>query len=119
MTTQSKSRFADALALSETCTMDTDKLSAVIDLVIPEDRRKILWKDIKQEEDATNGTITLLHLIIFAYSQTGFHTELERDAAYLICLKQIIGSSDDELSIYFGWYIQIPKKGFMTSETSL
>jgi len=117
MTTQSKTRFADALAFSETRTMDTDKLSAVIDLVIPEDRRKILWKDIKQDEDATNARITPLHLIIFAYSQTGFHTELERDAAYLLCLKQIIGSSDDELSTYFKWYIQIPKQIFMTSET--
>lgn len=119
MSTQSKTRFADALALSETCTMDTDKLSAVIDLVIPEDRRKTLWKDIIQEEDATSGTITLLHLIIFAYSQTGFHTELERDAAYLLCLKQIIGFSDDELSNYFRWYIQIPKDGFLTSKTLL
>lgn len=117
MTTQSKTRFADALELSEALTLDTDKLSAVIDLVIPEDRRKILWKDIKQEEDTTNATITPLHLIIFAYSQTGLHTELERDAAYLLCIKQIIGSSDDELSIYFKWYIQIPKERFMASET--
>lgn len=113
MTTQSKTRFADALALSETRTMDTDKLSAVIDLVIPEDRRKILWKDIKQEEDATNGTITLLHLIIFAYSQTGFHTELERDAAYLLCLKQIIGFDAEELLVFFKWYTQIPTEGLI------
>lgn len=119
MTTQSETRFADALALSETLTMDTDKLSAVLDLVIPEGRRKILWKDINQEEDVTNATLTPLHLIIFAYSQTGFNTDLERDAAYLLCVKQIIGSSDEELSIYFRWYIQIPKERFMASTSLL
>lgn len=115
MTTQTETRFTNAFALAQSLTMETEKLSAVLDVVIPEERRKILWKEIRQEEEVTNATLTPLHLIIFAYSQTGFHTELERDAAYLLCVKKIIGSSDDDLRIYFRWYVQIPRERFMVS----
>ena len=113
MKIQLEIRFTNALALSETFTMDTAKLSAVLDLIIPGESHTALWKNIKHERDVTTGTITLLHLIIIAYCRTGFHKEIERDAAYLLCLKQIIGSNNDELSILFKWYILITKDKFM------
>ena len=113
MKIQSEIKFTNALALSETFKMDTTKLSAVLDLIIPEESRTALWKNIKHERDVTTGTIFLLHLIIIAYCRIGFHTEIEIDAAYLICIKQIIGSSNDELSILFKWYTVIPNDKFL------
>jgi len=113
MTTQSKTRFADALALSETLTMDTNKLQAMIDLVIPEDNRKTLWKNIKQEGEVTKATVTPLHVMIFGYCQTSFHTELDRDAAYLLYIRQIIEFDTEELRVFFKWYTEIPTEGFI------
>jgi len=112
MTTQSKIRFERALALIQKLTMDTDKLSGMIDLIISEPDRKVLWRDIKEEGDVTNARLTPLHVIIFGCCQMGFHTELEQDAAYLLCMKQIIGARDEDLSIYFRWYTGIPKDRF-------
>jgi len=82
MTSQTETRFTNAFVLAQSLIMDTEKLGAVLDAVIPEERCKILWKDIRHEKKITNATLTPLHLIIFAYSQTGFNTELKRDAAY-------------------------------------
>ena len=115
MTIQSEIRFAKALALSETLKMDTTKLNTVVDSIIPEESRSTLWKNIKQESDGTNAKLTMLHLIIFAYCQTGFHTEIKRDAAYVLCIKQIVGSNDDELNILFKWYTMINKDKFVIS----
>ena len=113
MTTQSKTRFADALALSETLTMDTNKLRAMIDLVIPEHDRIILWKNVELQGGVTKATVTPLHVMIFGYCQTSFHTELEKDAAYLLYIKQIIEFDTEELLIFFKWYTEIPTEGFI------
>ena len=113
MTTQSKTRFADALALSETLTMDTDKLQAMIDLVIPENDRKTLWKNVELKDGVAKATVTPLHVMIFGYCQTTFNTELERDAAYLLYIKQIIEFDTEELQVFFKWYTEIPTEGFI------
>ena len=113
MTIQTKTRFANALALSKSLTVETTKLKTVVDLVIPEESRSTLWKNIKQESDGNNATLTPLHLIIIAFCKSDFHTEFKRDAAYLLCLKQIIGFNENELSILFKWYTMIPKDKFI------
>ena len=43
MTTQTETGFTDALALSQSRIMDTRKLSALINLIIPEDYRELLF----------------------------------------------------------------------------
>ena len=48
MTTQTETRFTDALALSQSRIMDTTKLSALINLSITEGDRELLWKNIKE-----------------------------------------------------------------------
>lgn len=108
MTTPLKTRFKKALTLSNTEEIDLSRLSAMINLVIPEGDRTTLWKDFKTTDFSTSATITALNLLVFAYCKGTFLTELERDVAYILCLKQLIELNNKELEIYFEWYTRIP-----------
>lgn len=110
MTTETEIRFSNALKLSESRTLDTTKLSAFIDLVIPEDERDLLWKNMKEEGDQTKANMTMLNVIIFGYCHLGFHTELERDTTYIMCIKQLTSLNLHQLRVFFRWYTLIPTK---------
>lgn len=113
MTTQSKTRFADALALSKTLTMDNEKLCSMIDLVIPVDDRKALWKNVEQENGVIKATVTSLNVMILGHCQISFHTEPERDAAYLLCITQNMEFDHEDLQLLFQWYTSIPTDIFI------
>ena len=108
MTTETEIRFSNALKLSQSRTLDTTKISAFIDLVIPEDERDLEKQERRRRSN--KGQHDSANVIIFGYCHLGFHTELERDTKYIMCLKQLTSINLHQLRVFFRWYTLIPTK---------
>lgn len=101
-------RFNETNAIAGSMPVNLEKLSSMLELVVAKEDRRVLWNKVSFKNGDIIVTLTPLLILVIAYCRSDYTCEIERDAAYLKCLNNIVPLSNDEARFAFQGYAQVP-----------